>query len=208
MDDSANENVKHYLAKWFFPHKSFNLESTLLGITSTRNLNSFEISKFNINNINLPINVLIGYHLEQNYEKFNSKSYFSLNTTYVKLDKNDYLVSYGNPSDFSFGIIDYYIQIENKIYCVIYKVEIIQNNFDFDCENFHNMFQANGNLSNIFFKGKILSEKTIIHSKSLISKFISINSMSTNVISQNKTTHSIIKNSIYFSEFISKSDHN
>jgi hypothetical protein len=47
-------------------------------------------------------------------------------------------------------------------------------------ESFHNMFQSNGNLSNIFFKGKILSEKTIINSDSLISKFISINSMSTN----------------------------
>ena len=146
--------------------------------------------------------------MEQNYEKFNSKSYFSLNTTYVKLDKNDYLVSYGNPCDFSFGKIDYYIQIENKIYCVIYKAEIIQNNFDFGCESFHNMFQSNGNLSNIFFKGKILSEKAIINSDSLISKFISINSMSTNVISPTKTTHSLIKNEIYFSEFISKFDHN
>ena len=103
MDCSANENVKHYLAKCFFPHKSFNLEPSLVGITSTKNLNSFEISKFNINNSNLPINVLIGNHLEQNYAKFNSKSYFSLNTTYVKLDINDYLFGYGNPSDFSFG---------------------------------------------------------------------------------------------------------
>ena len=75
----------------------------IIGITSTKNLNSFEISKFNINNSNLPINVLIGNHLEQNYAKFNSKSYFSLNTTYVKLDINDYLFGYGNPSDFSFG---------------------------------------------------------------------------------------------------------
>ena len=69
MDCSANENVKHYLAKWFFPHKSINLEPSLVGITSTKNLNSFEISKFNIN----------------------------------KLDINDYLFGYGNPSDFSFG---------------------------------------------------------------------------------------------------------
>jgi hypothetical protein len=105
-------------------------------------------------------------------------------------------------------IIDYYIQIENKIYCVIYKVEIIQNNFDFGCESFHNVFQSNGNLSNIFFQGKILTEKTIINSNSLISKYISINSMSTNVISLTKTTHFLFKNEIYFSEFISKSDHN
>jgi hypothetical protein len=42
----------------------------IIGITSTKNLNSFEISKFNINNSNLPINVLIGNHLEQNYAKF------------------------------------------------------------------------------------------------------------------------------------------
>jgi hypothetical protein len=132
MDSDSNQDVKFFLANWFFPHKSFNLNPTLTGHTHTRDLNTFEINKFNIETIQLPLKVLIGYKLEQNYEKFNSKSYFSLATTYAKLDKSDYLINYSLSNDYSFGIIDYFIQIKNVVYCVIYKIEIILNNFDFE----------------------------------------------------------------------------
>ena len=208
MDSDSNQDVKFFLANWFFPHKSFNLNPTLTGHTHTRDLNTFEINKFNIETTQLPLKVLIGYKLEQNYEKFNSKSYFSLATTYAKLDKSDHLINYSLSNDYSFGIIDYFIQINNVVYCVIYKIEIILNNFDLENDSFYNIFQTGDSLSNIFFKGKILEEQIIIHSNCIRSKFISINAMSYKVISKTQSSRSLIENEIFFSEFISKHDHN
>ncbi len=115
---------------------------------------------------------------------------------------------YGITPHIKYGIIDYYLQIENVVYAVIYKIHIIQRNFDFNCNNFSNLFLNNNDLSNIFLKGTVSTERTIILVDSIISKCISINAIKTVVVSKNLTSHSIIKDVVFFSEFISKSDRN
>ncbi len=117
-----------------------------MGVTTTRQINAYEVSMFNLPVEVSKISVIV-------IEKYNSKSNFSLKTKYLKSDKSEYFVMYGIISQIKNGIIDYYLQIENLVYAVINKIHKIQRNFDFNCNNISNLFLNKNYLSNLFLKG-------------------------------------------------------
>jgi len=193
LDKETNENVKFFLKKWWFPNTSYNVKPLLTNYTKTRHLNSFEISQFDIDSSHLPLNALVGYQLEINHSKYSSLLYKSLSTTHLKLKKCSHFIKYQIEDKISFGLIDYFIQIECVIYAKVIKVNILSKDFNIALSSFSDIFEYPSEMP-IFYEGKIMKECIIINVTSIIRKCIYLQSS--------------LDGKIYFSEFISEIDHN
>jgi hypothetical protein len=191
LDSNSNDSVKFFLTKWWFPNTSYNVAPTLVQKTTTRYLNSFEIDQFYIDPSKLPIRVMVGYQLEINHNKYSSISYKSLPTTHAKLKKCSYFIKYNLDDHSHFGMIDYYIKLENIIYAVVYQVNVLEYDFKIDMSTFSDIFVEK---SCIFYKGMISKKMLIINVNLIERKCI--------------YTPSFSDKEIYFSDFISEIDHN
>jgi len=118
--------------------------------------------------------------------------YKSLKSTHAFLKKCSYFIKYQFENSFFFGLIEYYIQIERRIYAVLIRIKVFERDFNINATGFEDIFDLQN--EPIFYKGTILSKKVIIDVNSIIRKCIFIKSVD--------------GSEIYFSDFISEIDHN
>ena len=203
----SNQEIVSILSKWFFPHKAFEIVPTLLGQTETRELNLFELSQFDIDPSSFDMQALIGFLFAKERIRYNSKSYFNLETTHCKIEACDYLVKYNWENSFEFGLIDYYLQIQESIYAVIFVIQLLERDLEFDVDEFKEKYQETLDLKNIFYRGKLLSTKKIIKVESINTKCIFINEVQ-KVVSNKKISYRLANDMIIFSEFITQFEHN
>lgn len=130
--------------------KAFSTRNELLPPVTTRKLNNFELSEFNIQINEYCDDVKSSLRLAYNNNVFHSREYSK-----VGQFKGSYFISYQHGSGFNFGEISYFLEVDGLIYVAIREFHKVSNCFFNDVRVrlpvMLEKFKNDGYFENLFF---------------------------------------------------------